>query len=62
MVEIVAHVENMFDNNNQGKHHKNCVEEQVHNLQMLADLRMLVRCECLNGNVFIKQADQFAFE
>ena len=54
MVEIVAHVENMFDNNNQGKHHKNCVEEQVHNLQMLADLRMLVRYECLNGNVFIK--------
>lgn len=59
---IVAHVENMFDSNNQGKHHKNYVEEQVHNLQMLADLHMLVRHEFLNENAFIKQANQFVFE
>ena len=32
------HVENMYDNNNRNKHHKNYDEEQVHNWQMLVDL------------------------
>jgi hypothetical protein len=47
-MENIVHVENMYDNNNQSKHHKNYVEVQVHNLQMLVDLHMLVQYEFLN--------------
>lgn len=32
------YVENMCDNNNQNKHHKNYDEEQVHNWQTSVDL------------------------
>ncbi len=47
-MKMIGHVENMYDNNNQSKHHKNYVEEQVHNWQMLVDLHMLVQHEFLN--------------
>jgi hypothetical protein len=48
MMENIEHVENMYDNNNQSIHHKNYVEEQVHNWQTLVDLHMLVQHVFLN--------------
>lgn len=48
MIEAnVMHVVNMYDNNSQSRHHKNCVEVQVHNWQMSVDLHMLVQHEFL---------------